>query len=167
MTLHDAASQSSPAADVSRQPTRRRALRFWRCFWLTFLVVSLGYAWYCFYVPSNNIAWARDYTTARQLAAESQRPVILFFTGTWCVPCKIMKRNVWADDQVADVVNAAFVPVTINVDDPGAAAVIGRYGVGATPSTIITDAQGNVLDQRVGGMTKANFLELLERAKQL
>lgn len=47
------------------------------------------------------------------------------------------------------------------------AAVIGRYGVGATPSTIITDAQGNVLDQRVGGMTKANFLELLERAKQL
>lgn len=156
--------QSSLAADHSRQPLRRKTFRFWRCFWLTFLVVSLGYAGYCFYVPGNNIAWADDYSSAQRLAVESDKPIILFFTGKWCVPCRIMKRNVWADAQVAETVNAAFVPLTIDVDDPDAATVISRYQVGATPNTIITDPQGNVLDQAAGGLNKAGFLELLERA---
>ncbi|HCN24662.1 MAG TPA: thiol:disulfide interchange protein, partial [Candidatus Marinimicrobia bacterium] len=82
-------------------------------------------------------------------------------TGKWCVPCRIMKRNVWADEQVTESVNAAFIPVTIDVDDPDAAAALSRYGVGATPNTIITDPQGNVLQQKEGGMGKADFLELL------
>ena len=109
------------------------------------LVVSLGYAWYCFYVPSNNVAWAKDYTSAQQQAAQSGKPIILFFTGKWCVPCRIMKRNVWADEQVTASVNAGFIPVTIDVDDPNAAAALSRYRVGATPTTIITDPQGKVL----------------------
>ncbi len=87
--------------------------------------------------------------------------MILFFTGKWCVPCRVMKRNVWADKQVTATVNAAFIPVTIDVDDPNAAAAMSRYKVGATPSTIITDPQGNVLQQKQGGIGKTEFLELL------
>jgi len=167
MNINEAQSHSSTPADHTQLPPRRRFFKFWRCFWLSFLVVSLGYAWYCYYVPGNNIPWAKDYAAAQQVAAKSGKPVILFFTGTWCVPCRIMKRNVWADEQVAESVSASFIPVMVDVDDPGAASVISRYRVGATPITIITDAQGNVLDQQAGGMTKAGFLELLERAKRL
>ena len=58
-------------------------------------------------------------------------------------------------------VNAAFIPVMIDVDDPDAAAALSRYGVGATPNTIINDPQGNILQQKEGGMGKADFLELL------
>ncbi len=32
----------------------------WIRFWRITLVVSIFYAWYCFYVPSNSIAWADD-----------------------------------------------------------------------------------------------------------
>ncbi len=135
--------------------------RFWQVFWLTFLVVSLGYAWYSFYAPSNGIAWADDYTTAQQQAVESDKPMILFFTGSWCSPCQIMKREVWADEQVANTVNPAFIPVTIDVDDSNAAAALSRYAVGATPNTVITDSKGNVLQQIQGRMSKAEFLELL------
>lgn len=167
MNTHEAQSQSPSPAGHARKSDRPGFFKFWRCFWLTFLVVSLGYAWYCFYVPSNRIDWADDYPAAQELAAESGKPIILFFSGKWCVPCRIMKRNVWADEQVADSVNTAFVPVTVNVDDPDAADVVSRYRVGATPNTIITDPQGNVLDQQAGGMNKARFLELLERVKRL
>jgi protein disulfide-isomerase len=72
-----------------------------------------------------------------------------------------MKRQVWADDQVMNTVNAAFIPVTIDVDNPSAAATLSRYGVGATPTTIITDSKGNALQWRVGGIGKSEFLELL------
>ena len=89
--------------------------------------------------------------------------MILFFTGRWCVPCRIMKRNVWADEQVTSLANAGFVAVTIDVGDPGAAAVMSRYHVGATANTIITDSHGEVRQQKEGGMGKADFLGMLAK----
>ena len=74
-----------------------------------------------------------------------------------------MKRNVWADPQVEVAVTGGFTPVMIDVDDPNAAETVRRYGVGATPTTIIIDPKGNVLERVVGGMGKAAFLELLGR----
>ena len=72
-----------------------------------------------------------------------------------------MKRNVWADEQVTTSVNAALIPVTIDVDVPAAAALLRRYNVGSTPITIITDSQGSVLQQKEGAIGKAEFLELI------
>lgn len=161
-SLSDSQSPNQPPAEPAPGSTRGKRHRFWRWFWLTFLVVSLAYAWYCFYVPANNIAWADDYAAAQRQAVQSDEPIILFFTGKWCVPCRIMKRNVWADDLVADTVNANFVPVMIDVDDPGAADAVRRYSVGSTPKTVITDPEGNVLRQKEGGMSKMEFLGLLQ-----
>jgi len=139
--------------------------RFRQVFWLAFLVISLGYAWYSFYAPANDVAWAEDFTAAQQQAVETDKPMILFFTGAWCSPCQIMKRQVWADDQVASKVNAEFVPVTIDVDNPGAAATLSRYGVHITPTTILTDPAGSVLQEERGGMSKADFLDWLGKAE--
>ena len=60
-----------------------------------------------------------------------------------------------------NTVNAAFTPVTIDVDDPDNAAILVRYNVGGTPTTIVTDPNGNALQWRVGGIGKSEFLELL------
>jgi protein disulfide-isomerase len=162
--MSNAQSKSPQSTLPASKPGRAKSFNFWRWFWLTFLVVSLGYAWYCFYVPFNsNIVWAGNYSSAQQQASKSGKPIILFFTGTWCIPCRIMKRNVWADKQVVALVNAGFIPVMIDLDDPAAAETLSRYQVGATPTTIIADSQGKVLEQVRGGMGKAEFLELLAR----
>ena len=160
--LSDSHSQNQPASEPTPGSDRGK-FQFWRWFWLTFLVVSLASAWYCYYVPSNSIVWAHDYATAQRQAVQSDKQIILFFTGQWCVPCRIMKRNVWADDLVAATVNAKFVPVMIYVDDPAAADALRRYNVGGPPKTIITDPDGKVLRQKAGGMSKAEFLGLLNQ----
>jgi len=72
-----------------------------------------------------------------------------------------MKRKVWADEQVTASVNARFIPVAIDVDNPDDAAVLARYNVVGPPVTIITDPQGNALQWREGGIGKADFLEFL------
>lgn len=162
--VDDARSQGSASSDPVSGPHGGQLLWWWRWFWRVTLVVSLGYAWHCFYVPSNDIAWGADYTSAQEQAARSGKPLILFFTGEWCVPCRIMKRNVWADEQVTASVNSGFVPVMIDVDDPEAATVRDRFGVGSTPTTIITDPRGETLLRAEGGMGKADFLELLAKA---
>ncbi|MDA1274319.1 MAG: thioredoxin family protein [Verrucomicrobia bacterium] len=158
--MNDAQSQPPPSTDPASKPYRGR-FNFWRWFWLSFLVVSLGYAWYSFYVPSNKVTWAKDHASAQQQAAQSGKPIILFFTAKWCAPCRIMKRNVWADEQVEAVVKAGFTPVMIDLDDPNAAATVSGYRVVATPTTIITDSQGKVLKRVEGGMGKPEFLDLL------
>jgi len=38
---------------------------------------------------------------------------------------------------------------------------LNRYGIGSTPTTIITDSKGNILQKKQGGMSKADFLEFL------
>jgi thioredoxin 1 len=161
--MNDAPSPS-PSADPTPQPRRRKSPWWWQAFWLTFLVVSLGYAWYSFYVPANDIAWADDYAAAQQQASQTGKPMILFFTAKWCVPCRIMKRTVWADDEVESTVNSGFIPVMIYVDAPDTAtAAIERYSIGGTPTTIITDAEGNVLERVEGGIGKSDFLQLLAK----
>jgi protein disulfide-isomerase len=90
--------------------------------------------------------------------------MILFFTGKWCVPCRIMKRTVWADEKVESVVNAGFTPVLIDVGETGASSEIQeRYNVYITPTTNIADARGNVLERVQGAMSQSEFLTLCER----
>jgi thioredoxin 1 len=162
--MNDAQSQSPPSTGPASQP-RRRKFNFWRWFWLGTIPVSLVWVYHDFYVPSNHVAWAKDYASAQQQAAQSGKPIILFFTGKWCVPCRIMKRNVWADKDVEAAVKAGFTPVTIEVDDPHAAETVNRYHVGATPTTVITDPQGNILERAEGGMGKTDFLGWLGKMK--
>jgi protein disulfide-isomerase len=156
----NAQSQSTPSAAPAPQPQPGK-FNFWRWFWLGTIPVSLVWVWFDFYVPPNHINWAKDYASAQQHAAQSGKPIILYFTGEWCVPCRIMKRRVWADPQVEAVVSAGFTSVMIDLDDPNAAGTVSHYSVVSPPTTIITDPQGNVLKRLHGGIGKPEFLELL------
>lgn len=160
--MNELQTESPSPANSDTPQGQKKAFHFWQCFWLTFLVVSLAYAWYCFYVPSNSIAWADNYDTAQQQAADSGKPIIMYFTGQWCSPCRIMKRQVWADEEVKTVVNSQFVPVAIDVDNPDHAEILARYKVRGAPVTIITDARGNALHWRAGKIGKSEFLEFLK-----
>ena len=155
----------NPAANSSGNSPwvkRKKSHPFWRWFWLSFLVLSIAYAWYSFYTPSNDVVWADDMVSARELANDSDKNMLLFFTGEWCSPCRIMKREVFADEEVMKAINSQVVPVMIDVDDPKAEEIVKLYKVGGTPITIFTDPQGKVLDYAVGKIGKTKFLEMLE-----
>ncbi|WP_338360185.1 thioredoxin family protein [Yeosuana marina] len=134
---------------------------FWRWFWLTFLVGSLAYAWYSFYVPSNDIAWANHITSTEMLTNNSNKNTLLFFTGKWCVPCRIMKREVFADNEVMKVVNSKVIPVMIDIDNQHSKGLVKQYKIGTTPTIVIVDSQGNVIDYAVGKIGKRKFLEMV------
>lgn len=145
----------------SQKITKNKSHPFWRWFWLTFLVVSLAYAWYSFYVPSNDIEWDSSITSTQELSNNSGKKTLLFFTGKWCVPCRIMKREVFADKEVERAINSKLIPVMIDIDNPNTIELVKYFKIGATPTTIILDSQGKVLDYVVGKIGKKKFLEML------
>lgn len=155
MKTTDNSSTDAPKA------VKKKSHPFWQWFWLLFLVGSLAYAWYSFYVPANDVVWAENTVSGREIASESDKNMLLFFTGEWCVPCRIMKREIFADKEVMKIVNSQVVPVMIDIDDPDAADIVQQYQVGGTPITIFTDPDGQVLDYAVGKIGKAEFLEML------
>jgi thiol:disulfide interchange protein len=53
----------------------------------------------------------------------------------------------------------------IDLDDPAATETLSRYQVDTTPTTIVADFHGKVLQQARGGMAKEEFLELLARRR--
>jgi len=156
MKTTDHSSTDAPKA------VKKKSHPFWQWFWLSFLVGSLAYAWYSFYVPANDVVWADNTVSGREIASESDKNMLLFFTGEWCVPCRIMKREIFADKEVMKIVNSQVVPVMIDIDDPEAAEIVQQYQVGGTPITIFTDPDGQVLDYAVGKIGKAKFLEMLD-----
>ncbi|MCI5080082.1 MAG: thioredoxin family protein, partial [Saprospiraceae bacterium] len=127
---------------------------------------SLGYAWYSFYAPSNDIKWEANITSIEDLTNNSSnKNSLLFFTGTWCSPCRIMKREVFADKEVEEKVNSKVNPIIINIDDPNTKEIVSYYKVGATPTTIIVDSKGAVLEYAVGKIDKKKFLEILNNSQ--
>tara|TARA_R110002072_G_scaffold261323_4_gene420107 strand:+ start:3264 stop:3758 length:495 start_codon:yes stop_codon:yes gene_type:complete len=146
--------------------TKTKPHPFWRWFWLTFLVVSLWYAWYSFYVPSNDMVWTDDIVSAQKLANNSDKNIMVFFTAEWCSPCRIMKRKVFADNEVMKAINSKVVSVEINIDDPNSEGLVKQYNIGATPTTIFINPEGKVIDYAVGKVEKTKFLEMLENQKR-
>jgi protein disulfide-isomerase len=73
-----------------------------------------------------------------------------------------MKREVFADDEVMKVVNSQVTPVLIDVDNQDTKTLVKQYNIGATPTIVIVDSQGNVLDYAVGKIGKKKFLEMLK-----
>jgi protein disulfide-isomerase len=159
--MNDPKAAPTPSSEDVEKFGKGKSHPFWRVFWLSVLVISLVYAWYSFYVPSNNVDWAEDFASAQELANASGKPMLLFFTSQWCVPCRIMKREVFADPEIMTMINAQLVPVMIDADAPQADELFSRYNIGGTPITIITDSLGNVLNYAVGGIGKSEFLELI------
>lgn len=144
--------------------SKNKSHPFWRWFWLTFLVISLAYAWYSFYTPSNDIKWANNITSIQELTKNSNKNTLLFFTGKWCSPCRVMKREVFADKEVEKIVNAQVTPVMIDIDNPNTKELVKYYEIESIPTTIIVDSQGDILDFAVGKIKKNKFLEMLSNS---
>ena len=76
-----------------------------------------------------------------------------------------MKREVFADKEVEKIVNSQVTPVMIDIDNPSTMELVEYYKIGSTPTTIIVDSQGKVLDFAVGKIEKNKFLEMLSNSE--
>lgn len=56
----------------------------------------------CFFFSITTIVaqeWLTDFTTAKDLAAVDNRPIILVFQGSdWCAPCIKLDRDIWQSE---------------------------------------------------------------------
>ncbi|MFQ5413461.1 MAG: thioredoxin family protein [Phycisphaerae bacterium] len=134
--------------------------------WTTFAVV--GCVVVVLFVLSRpaklSAAWGDDYDAALSAAAETDRRVLIAFHSAGCPPCAAMERMVIDTAVVRDAL-ADFVPVRLDVRKNLAIAT--RYGVRATPTYVITDPDGHLVDGFEGYRGKDAFVGFLKHALTL
>jgi thiol:disulfide interchange protein DsbD len=118
--------------------------------------------------PRTELAWLASESEALQRARAEQRPLVVDFMATWCLPCKEMELKVFAEPRVAGALQEFVllkVDLTREDDDEGLARLKERYGVRTLPAVRLVSPQGRV----VGGVDElvepAAFLEALLRAR--
>jgi thiol:disulfide interchange protein len=123
------------------------------------VVVMAGVAYWRANASHDHIPWQTDLAAAKAESARTKRPVLVYFTATWCPPCQRMKEETWPDPGVAEAVKG-FIPVKLDVDDFRAEAR--QYDVRSIPRLQIIGPDGAAGRSAEGAMSAAELIQWLQ-----
>lgn len=95
-----------------------------------------------------------------QLAAAKKENKIIFFDAytSWCGPCKIMAKDVFTKDSVADLFNNTFLNVKYDMEKGEGPALKDKYEVSAFPTYLFINGDGEIVHKIVGSMSASEFM---------
>ena len=101
-----------------------------------------------------------------QLATAKKENKLIFFDAytTWCGPCKVMARDVFTRDKVADLFNNKFVNAKYDMEKGEGIALKDKYEVSAYPTYLFINGDGEVVHKIVGSMTANEFINEANKA---
>lgn len=91
----------------------------------------------------TKVDWREWGAAAFEEARETDRPVLLSLSATWCEWCHEMDETTFSRPTIAANVNERFVPVRVDIDRQPR--VRERYNMGGFPSTVFATPDGEVL----------------------
>lgn len=110
------------------------------------------------FVNSDNLA-----SVLKQAERENKLVFVDVYT-TWCLPCKMMDKDVFTHEQTADVINKDFISYKVNAEKSNGPQLSFNYDVRAYPTLLFLDASGNVLEKKEGAAYHSELLSLARSA---
>jgi len=103
--------------------------------------------------------------TLEQVEAMAAREGKLYFVdfyANWCLPCKWMDETTFSDQQVAQFLQANYIPTKINIDDFDGFKYKEQYNVRMLPTFIIFNSSGKIVGRFEESMPPSKLLDLLQ-----
>ncbi len=109
---------------------------------------------------ADDEVWQTDFNKAVEVASKENKPILLFFTGDWCPPCKMMKRDVLSTKEFIDFAKANLILFKADMLPTGEAAVpeldkqnqylTRKLGINGFPTFVLINSKGKPLGQFSG-----------------
>lgn len=113
-------------------------------------------------VEFTEVTTAEEMDTARQQALEQGKPLFVDVYANWCGPCKMMDRDVYTDQEVADYMNSNLINVKLDGEIPYGTQFARENGLEGYPSMFLFDREGGRMNSLVGFMEAPELLETLK-----
>ena len=102
--------------------------------------------------------WSTDYIETVAAAEAGQRPALIFFTASWCGPCKMMSRTTLADPAVRKII-AGVALVAVDIDEhPDLAS---NAGIDAVPTFVLLSSRADEVERATGFQASGDFTQWL------
>ncbi len=111
--------------------------------------------------PASGIAWRSNFEAAMAEARETNTPLLVDFSASWCPPCQVMKHEVWPDLRVREAIEGRYIPVIMDVDAPANQPVAQRFEIQAVPTILVVSPSGEVA-RRGAYMSAGDLVEFLQ-----
>ena len=105
-------------------------------------------------IPSG---WSTNYVDILSVAHTNQPSSLLYFTASWCGPCKLMARTTLAAPAVAEALSHLD-HIALDIDEHSDLAT--QYGVEAVPTMVLLSA-GHEVDRSTGYQPIGDFMAWL------
>lgn len=130
-----------------------------RCWLLSLMILGLGIVSAA--SAQQGVRWHPNLDAAKQLAAQTNRLVLIHFWSDACPPCERMERDVFPRPDVAAALDAGYVPVKIHVKHfPQTAR---EFGINQWPTDVVITPEGQVVDKSVGAAPAAEYIGRMNR----
>lgn len=113
------------------------------------------------------VTWHTEQTPLEkvgEIARRENKPILAFFTATWCGPCQGLKKEVLSKDDFR-VVAAQAVPWYIEQTEAKGQELVQRYKIRAFPTLLLLDAEGKITAMNLP-RERAGLLTALQAARK-
>jgi thioredoxin-like negative regulator of GroEL len=105
--------------------------------------------------------WGTNFTATLADAKAQHRPVLVFFTASWCGPCKMMVRSTLTNDAVIKALGA-FSCMAADIDEQQPLARV--HEISAVPTFKVLTPEGDAVESTEGFQTPDVFVPWLTNA---
>ncbi len=96
---------------------------------------------------------------ALEKAKQSNKLLFVDCYTSWCGPCKMLARDVFTNNEVADYFNANFVSLKVDCEKGEGPQLRERFGVSSYPTLLFIDGNGKVVNKILGASQAPAFLK--------
>ena len=103
------------------------------------------------------------FQTALEKAKQENKLLFVDCYTSWCGPCKMLARDVFTNNEVADYFNEHFISLKVDCEKGEGPEIKNRFGVSGYPTLLFINGQGEVVNKIVGASRQPYFLENVKK----